>query len=77
MKGSTGIILIAVGLILVYLVLADKYGCFVEFYDGLLGISYTTPEGFTKSNTPATAKETVPGFDIWGFLNHRSLGFPF
>lgn len=67
MKGSTGIILVAVGLILLYVVLADKYGCFVEFYDGLLGISYKTKEGFTQSNTPVE-KVTPGGFNIWSIL---------
>jgi len=49
MKGSTGVLLIAIGLIALYIVLSDRYACFVQFID--------TPEGYTRSIHPAT---TVP-----------------
>ena len=57
MKGSTGVLLIAIGLIALYIVLSDRYACFVQFIDCLTGNDYNTPEGYTRSIHPAT---TVP-----------------
>lgn len=74
MRGSTGILLIAVGLILLYVVLSDKYSCFVQFYDCLLGNDYKTPEGFTKSDVPIVQKSQPKGFDIWGLINCSIFG---
>lgn len=80
MKGATGILLIVVGLIMLYVVLSDKYGCFVQFYDCLLGVDYKTSEGFTKSDTPASPGNKLPagpaGFDIFKMLRCAFTGGP-
>jgi hypothetical protein len=70
---SSGILLIAVGLVALYIVLSDKYSCFVQFFDCLTGNEYTTPEGYTKSDSPATTtqpsqKPVSDPFDIWRII---------
>lgn len=71
MRGNTGILLIAIGLIALYIVLSDKYSCFVQFFDCLTGNEYTTDEGFTRSDYPAGATPSISGsgqtsvWDLW------------
>lgn len=60
MRGSSGILLIALGLIMLYVVLSDKYQCFVQFFDCLTGNDYKTSEGFTKSDNPYIVPTTPP-----------------
>lgn len=79
MRGNTGILLIAVGLIALYIVLSDKYVCFVNFAECLTGADMRTPEGYTRSDSP-TVDSVTPPFagsgaygsptlgDIWGLL---------
>lgn len=68
MRGNTGILLIAIGLLALYIVLSDKYSCFVQFSDCLLGNDYHTPEGYTRSDypasTPTTGQSNKPS-DVW------------
>jgi len=74
MKGSTGVILIAIGLLALYIVMSDKYACFVQFIDCLTGNDYRTPEGYTRSVQPAgvLTPPIAPGgtgsTDIFGLL---------
>lgn len=77
MKGSSGILLVAVGILLLYVILSDKYQCFTEFFDCMTGADMRTPEGFTKSTTGATPPTTKLGgfdpyksnvFDLWNWV---------
>lgn len=65
MKGSTGILLIAVGLIMLYVILSDKYQCFVAFVDCMTGADMATPKGYQPGNTGTlpTLPNTGGGFD--------------
>jgi hypothetical protein len=53
MRGNSGLLLIALGILLLYVVLSDKYVCFVEFFSCLTGTDMRTPEGYTQSVAPA------------------------
>jgi hypothetical protein len=72
MRGTTGILLIALGLVMLYVVLSDKYSCFVQFVDCIMGNDYRTSEGFTKGDNNAPVKSNAPplagDFDIFGLL---------
>lgn len=88
MRGSTGILLVALGILLLYIILSDKYQCFTEFFDCLTGAELRTPEGFTRSQVPATTPPingTTGGgfdpfknniFDLWDYVIHgKRTGF--
>lgn len=82
MRGSTGILLIAVGLIALYIVLSDKYTCFVNFAQCLTGQDLQTSEGFTNAvgtiapimpiaptaNSPLLKGDAQTFTDIWGLF---------
>ncbi|HEV7738623.1 MAG TPA: hypothetical protein VGO47_14780 [Chlamydiales bacterium] len=54
MRGNTGILLIAVGLIALYIVLSNKYSCFVQFAECLTGTDMQSSDGFMQSDSPYT-----------------------
>jgi hypothetical protein len=67
-KGTTGILLVALGLIMLYVILSDKYSCFVGFFDCLFDTS-NAAKVFTQSSTPAAA-QNPPG------ASGQSIGTP-
>lgn len=77
MKGSAGILLVALGLIMLYVILSDKYSCFTEFISCMTGADMRTPEGYTRGGPqPSTTTPPQPGFDpyknnvfdLWNYI---------
>lgn len=66
MKGSAGILLVAVGLIALYIVLSDKYQCVTGFVGCMTGQDFKTPEGYTKSDNAQPSQE--PQSSGWNWL---------
>lgn len=67
MGGATGILLIALGLIMIYVILSDKYACFIQFFDCMLERDYPPGERVTVGTEPFFQVSTIP-FDIFGML---------
>ena len=68
MKGSAGILLVAVGVLLLYVILSDKYQCFITFFDCMTGADLLTPKGYTAGGPQTATPPIVPqsGSSWWG-----------
>lgn len=61
---SAPILLVALGLLLLYVILSNSYVCFTEFFSCLTGADMRTPEGYTRGQ-PQT--QTPPTTGTGGF----------